>query len=70
MSAASGRMFAVRIHCPSLTAPPRPEITSGVASGTAVWSTRIMLLDSVIAASVTRALACRVVLAEASTAPP
>jgi hypothetical protein len=31
---------------------PRPWIASGVASGTAVWSTRIMLLASVIAASV------------------
>ena len=30
----------------------RPWITSGVASGTAVWSTRIMLLASVIATSV------------------
>jgi hypothetical protein len=56
ISAASGRMFAVRIHCPSAIAPFRSASTSGVASGTAVWSTRIMLLASVAAASVTAGL--------------
>lgn len=50
--AASGRMFAVRIHWPLLRLPCRPSTTSGDASGTAVWSTRIMLLASVIAVRV------------------
>ena len=55
-SAASGRMFAVRIHWPWATSPPRSEIASAVASGTAVWSTRIMLAATVMAASVIGAL--------------
>jgi hypothetical protein len=52
MNAARGRMFAVKSHWLSDRLPPRSRIASGVASGTAVWSTRIMLLESVIAASV------------------
>ncbi len=53
MNAASGRMFAVRIHCDSSIEPPRSLTARGVARGTAVWSTRIMLAAIVIAASVT-----------------
>lgn len=52
MKAASGRMFAVRIHCDSSIDPPRSLTARGVARGTAVWSTRIMLAEIVIAASV------------------
>lgn len=46
-------MFAVSSHWLWERLPPRSRIASGVASGTAVWSTRIMLFESVIAASVT-----------------
>jgi len=46
-------MFAVRSHWLSDKLPPRSRMASGVASGTAVWSTRIMLFASVIATSVT-----------------
>ena len=52
--AARGRMFAVRIQGPSSRFPPRSRISSGTARGTAVWSTRIMLLARVIAASVSQ----------------
>lgn len=52
MKAASGRMLAVRIHCDSPSVPPRSSTARGVASGTAVWSTRIMLAEIVMAASV------------------
>ena len=52
MNAASGRMFAVSTHGPWSIWPPRSSTTCGVASGTAVWSTRIMLADSVIATRV------------------
>ena len=50
ISAASGRMFAVSSHCDSSSDPPRSLTARGVASGTAVWSTRIMLAAIVIAA--------------------
>ena len=43
-------MFAVSSHCDSSSDPPRSLTARGVASGTAVWSTRIMLAAIVIAA--------------------
>ena len=52
MNAARGRMLAVNSHWPRSRSAFRPWTTSGVASGTAVWSTRIMLLASVIPTSV------------------
>ncbi len=52
ISAASGRMFAVISHCDCEISACRPMIACGAASGTAVWSTRIIELASVIAASV------------------
>jgi hypothetical protein len=36
MNAASGRMFAVMIHCDSSSEPPRSFTARGTASGTAV----------------------------------
>ncbi len=54
ISAASGRMLAVISHCDSLIEACSPSIACGAASGTAVWSTRIIELDSVIATSVRR----------------
>jgi hypothetical protein len=52
ISAASGRMLAVISHCDWEICACSPEIACGAASGTAVWSTRIIELASVIAASV------------------
>jgi hypothetical protein len=52
ISAASGRMLAVISHCDWESRACRPTIACGVASGTAVWSTRIIELASVIAAGV------------------
>ena len=47
-------MFAVSSHCASEIEACRSLIACGAASGTAVWSTRIIELASVIAASVNR----------------
>jgi hypothetical protein len=55
MNAASGSTLAVRIHCDSSMVPPSESITWGAASGTAVWSTRIMLRARVIPTSVIQA---------------
>src|ERR1700761_852035 len=52
ISAASGRMLAVISHCDWEISAWRPRIACGAASGTAVWSTRIIELANVIAASV------------------
>ena len=52
MNAARGNRFAVRTHGAIVRFPPSPSTISGVASGTAVWSTRIMLFANVIATSV------------------
>jgi hypothetical protein len=54
MKAAKGSTLAVSTHCEVESDPPRPAIVCGIASGTAVWSTRIMLLARVIANSVDR----------------
>lgn len=55
-NAASGRMLAVRIHGPNSRLAPRSITTSGLASGTAVWSTKIMLLASVMPTSASHIL--------------
>src|SRR3954453_9880934 len=52
ISAAGGRMFAVISHCDWEMSACRPASACGAASGTAVWSTRIIELASVIAARV------------------
>ena len=44
-------MLAVRIQGPSAILAPRSCTTSGLASGTAVWSTKIMLLARVMPTS-------------------
>ena len=46
--------MAVSTHWEVERDPPRAAIVCGIASGTAVWSTRIMLLARVIATSVNR----------------
>jgi hypothetical protein len=53
IKAASGSTFAVRIHCERSGLLCSPSTMCGIASGIDVWSTRIMLADSVIAISVT-----------------
>ena len=63
ISAASGRMLAVISHCDCEIWACRPTIACGAASGTAVWSTRIIELASVIAASVIFMLRREVILA-------
>ena len=45
--------MAVSTHWEVERDPPRAAIVCGIASGTAVWSTRIMLLARVIATSAT-----------------
>ena len=54
MKAAKGSTLAVSTYWKVETDPPRAAIVCGIASGTAVWSTRIMLLARVIATSVNR----------------
>ena len=66
ISAASGRMFAVKSHWASEIEAWRSMIACGAASGTEVWSTRIIELASVIAASVNR-MSRREVIAPRST---
>jgi hypothetical protein len=45
-------MLAVSTHWDVSSDPPRAAMVCGIASGTAVWSTRIMLLANVMATSV------------------
>lgn len=52
MKAAKGSTLAVSTYWKVETDPPRAAIVCGIASGTAVWSTRIMLLARVIATRV------------------
>src|SRR5215212_1056242 len=52
MKAARGKMLAVSTHWEVESEPCRAAIVCGMASGTAVWSTRIMLLARVMATSV------------------
>jgi hypothetical protein len=52
MKAARGKILAVSIHWEVESDPPRAAMVCGIASGTAVWSTRIMLLARVIATRV------------------
>jgi hypothetical protein len=52
MKAARGSTLAVSTHWEVESDPPRSAIVCGIASGTAVWSTRIMLLARVIATRV------------------
>src|SRR5262249_8485396 len=57
---ANGSRLHVSTHCTAAEPTPRLDMTSGRASGTAVWSMRIMALASVIARSTSGAPARRV----------